>query len=170
MPRPGRSFREVRTERLTNPEVASHYLNLALEESPDSFLKALRNVAQARQMTKVAEDAGIQRESLYRALSDEGNPTWETFTSILTAVGLRLMIATPEGLVGPAPPPTRSDSQLAGISSVGERANPHSPHSSIGPKVVNIDQWSSLISSRQKKYEELDESTNEPTLQEALCG
>jgi probable addiction module antidote protein len=43
-------------------------------------------------MTKVAKDAGIQRESLYRALSDHGNPTLDTLTGVLSALGLKLSV------------------------------------------------------------------------------
>ena len=51
-------------------------------------------MAQARQVAKVAQDAGIQRESLYRALSEDGNPTLETLTAVLEALGLRLAVAS----------------------------------------------------------------------------
>jgi probable addiction module antidote protein len=80
-------------ERLANPEVAAHYLNATMEHSPDQLLAALKNVAQARQMVKVAKDAGVQRETLYRSLAEGGNPTLETLTSVLSAVGLRLAFA-----------------------------------------------------------------------------
>ena len=88
------SYREALLRDLTNPVEAEHYLNAVLEGYPEGFLKALRNVAQARQMAKVAQDAGIQRESLYRALSEDGNPTLETLTAVLEALGLRLAVAS----------------------------------------------------------------------------
>jgi probable addiction module antidote protein len=88
------SYREALLQDLSDPLEAEHYLNAVLEDYPDGFLKALRNVAQARQMAKVAQDAGIQRESLYRALSEDGNPTLETLTAVLDALGLRLAVAT----------------------------------------------------------------------------
>jgi len=84
---------------LSDPNEATHYLNAVLEDYPQGFLKALRNVAQARQMAKVAADSGIPRESLYRALSDNGNPTWDTLTAVLAALGLRLSIASGDGVV-----------------------------------------------------------------------
>ena len=95
-----RPYREALLADLADPEEAKHYLNAVLEDYPTGFLKALRNVAQARQMAKVAQDAGIQRESLYRALSDDGNPTLETLTAVLSAVGLKISIATVEEAVG----------------------------------------------------------------------
>jgi probable addiction module antidote protein len=88
------TYREALLESLADPNEAAHYLNAVLEDYPEGFLKALRNVAQARQMAKVAEEAGIQRESLYRALSDGGNPTLDTFTSVLAALGLRMTISS----------------------------------------------------------------------------
>jgi probable addiction module antidote protein len=90
------SYREALMEALADPAEAAAYLNAALEDSPESFLKALGNVAQARQMTKVAQDAGIQRETLYRSFSSTGNPTFTTLSSVLHAVGLRLFIGAEE--------------------------------------------------------------------------
>lgn len=88
-----RPYREVLLANLTNPIEAEGYLNAVLEEYPEGFLKALRNVAQARQMAKVAQEAGLQRESLYRVLAEDGNPTLETLTAVLKAVGLKISIA-----------------------------------------------------------------------------
>src|ERR1035437_9297820 len=93
MTRKTRPYRELLMERLVNPEVAAYYLNAALEDSPEAFLKALKNVSQARQMAKVAKDAGVQRETLYRSLSEHGNPTFETLSSVLGALGMKLSIA-----------------------------------------------------------------------------
>lgn len=52
----------------------------------------LRHVAEAQGMAKIAERVGIQRESLYRALSPKGNPTLRTLVAVLDAAGLRLAI------------------------------------------------------------------------------
>lgn len=83
-----RPYRDLRLERLANPEVAAHYLNATMQNSPTELLNALKNVAKARQMAKVAKDSGLQRETLYRSLSEQGNPTWDTLTAVLAAVGL----------------------------------------------------------------------------------
>jgi transcriptional regulator with XRE-family HTH domain len=56
------------------------------------FLTALREVAQARTMSRVARDAGITRESLYRATSGEGNPTLDTLDSVLDVLGMGLTV------------------------------------------------------------------------------
>jgi probable addiction module antidote protein len=57
---------------------------------------ALRQVAQAQGMDAVADRAGIQRESLYRALSPKGNPTLKTLLAILAGAGLRLAVIRAE--------------------------------------------------------------------------
>jgi len=86
------SYRQSLLDGLQDPVEASAYLNAALKDSPQAFLKALKNVAQARQVSRVAKDAGIQRETLYRSFSEQGNPTFETLSSILEALGMKLSI------------------------------------------------------------------------------
>jgi probable addiction module antidote protein len=80
-----------------DPAFADDYLRAALEESEEpgghaALLGALRHVAEAQGMALVAERAGIQRESLYRALSPKGNPTLKTLLAVLNAAGLRLAV------------------------------------------------------------------------------
>jgi probable addiction module antidote protein len=92
-----RPYREALLEALADPNEVVHYVNAALEDSPEMFLKALRNVAQARhQMAHVAKQAGVARESVYRALSSEGNPRLDTLHSILHALGLDIKVAAKE--------------------------------------------------------------------------
>jgi probable addiction module antidote protein len=88
------SHRERLIEELrADPELAAAYLNEAAhEEDPRIYLIALRNVAEAQGMAKVAKAAGVPRESLYRALSPKGNPRLSTFHAILKAAGLKLAI------------------------------------------------------------------------------
>ena len=75
-------------------EFAAEYLKAAMADEEESavLLIALRHVAEAYEMPQVAEMAGIQRESLYRALSPRGNPTLKTLTAVLKAVGLKLSV------------------------------------------------------------------------------
>jgi probable addiction module antidote protein len=76
-------------------DFAAEYLKAALEEDdePGILLLALRRVAQARGgIAKVAKAAGIERESLYRALSAHGNPRLSTLVAVAKAVGLRLTV------------------------------------------------------------------------------
>jgi probable addiction module antidote protein len=77
-----------------NPEFAAEYLKAALEDAdePRVLLIALRHVAQARGIARIAKAAGIERESLYRALSARGNPRLSTLYAVAKAVGLRLTL------------------------------------------------------------------------------
>jgi len=88
MPTRTRDHQSWLLEKLANPRRAANYLNTALNDSPQMFLEAVRDVAQARQMTRVARNAGVTRESLYKATSPAGNPTFETFVAVLGAMGL----------------------------------------------------------------------------------
>ena len=92
MPKRTTPFRDDLLADLADPQEAASYLNAALEDSEEMFLVALRDVAEARQMAKVAEDAGIARESIYRMLAASGNPTYSSLLGILHAVGLTLTI------------------------------------------------------------------------------
>lgn len=79
-----------------DPELAAAYLQAASEDSeePAVLLIALRRVVSAYGMQNVANQAGIKRESLYRALSAKGNPTVKTLAAVLKTVGLRLTVTT----------------------------------------------------------------------------
>jgi probable addiction module antidote protein len=78
---------------LDNEEVIAEYLTVAAEDpNPDLLLVALANVAKARGMTRVAEDAGLARESLYKALSPGSHPRFETISAVLRALNVRLAI------------------------------------------------------------------------------
>ena len=80
-------------EFLDSEEAIQAYLEAALEDDdPKYFLKALNNVARARGMMEVAKQVGMPRESLYRALSDNGNPNYSTFMKILAGLGISLSI------------------------------------------------------------------------------
>jgi probable addiction module antidote protein len=82
-----------------NPEFAAEYLRAALEEEdePRVLLIALRRIAEARGgLAKVAKAAGIERESLYRALSTRGNPRLSTLVAVTKAVGLKLTVEAPQ--------------------------------------------------------------------------
>lgn len=93
MPKRTSDFREGLLADLADPEEAAHYLNAALEDSETMALIALRDVAEARQMAKVAKSAGVAREALYRMLCETGNPTFENLFAIVRSVGLRLEFA-----------------------------------------------------------------------------
>ncbi|HEY4759768.1 MAG TPA: addiction module antidote protein [Thermoguttaceae bacterium] len=90
------SHDEVMIKRLRkNRAFAAEYLKAAMEdtEEPKVLLVALRHVAEARGgIAKVAKAAGIERESLYRALSPRGNPRLSTLFAVTKAMGLTLTV------------------------------------------------------------------------------
>ena len=75
-------------------DFAAEYLKAAMEDEdePRVLLIALRHIAQARGVAKIAKAAGIERESLYRALSASGNPRLSTLAAVTKAIGLRLTV------------------------------------------------------------------------------
>lgn len=78
-----------------DPELAAEYLRAALADldEPRVLLVALRHVAEAQGgIAKIAKRAGVQRESLYRALSTKGNPRLSTLLAVTRAVGLKLTV------------------------------------------------------------------------------
>src|SRR3954465_1301093 len=80
-------------EHLRTPEEMAAYLDAWFEEAPDDaagIARALGDIARARGMTQVARDAGLSRESLYKALGEEGNPTFATVLKVARALGVRL--------------------------------------------------------------------------------
>ncbi len=83
------------TEYLRTPEDMAAYLDAWLTEAPDDatgIARALGDIARAKGMTQVAKDAGLSRESLYRALSPEGNPSFSTVLKVARALGVRLHV------------------------------------------------------------------------------
>ena len=90
------SHDEVMVKKLRErPRFAAEYLKAAMDEAddPEVLLIALRHVAEARGgLAKVAKAAGIERESLYRALSPNGNPRFSTLVGVMKAVGLKLTV------------------------------------------------------------------------------
>lgn len=89
------SHEEAIVRRIRNDqEFAAEYLKAALEDAdePRVLLIALRHVAKARGIANIAKAAGVQRESLYRALSANGNPRLSTLFAVAKAVGLKLTV------------------------------------------------------------------------------
>ena len=78
---------------LRTPEEMAAYLDAWLEEAPDDaagIAKALGDIARAKGMAQVARDAGLSRESLYKALSGERSPSFDTILKVVGALGLKL--------------------------------------------------------------------------------
>ncbi|MCA0244473.1 MAG: putative addiction module antidote protein [Proteobacteria bacterium] len=90
-------------DELKTPEDCAAFIRAAMAEAGDdpAFLAiALGEVARSAGMAKVARDAGLSREGLYKAVAPDGNPSFVTMTKILGALGLRLTVetaATPGG-------------------------------------------------------------------------
>ena len=80
-------------EYLGTPEEMAAYLEACLEEANGDaafVAKALGNIARAKGMSQVARDAGLSRESLYKALSGERSPGFDTILKVVAALGLKL--------------------------------------------------------------------------------
>ena len=90
------SFDDYVVKGLTDPTEAAAYIEAVLElDDPAALLVALRQVAKAHGMAEVARRADVGEKTLFRALSENGNPTLSTVHKVLHAVGLRLSV-TPE--------------------------------------------------------------------------
>lgn len=76
---------------LDDDAVIAEYLNAALEdENPDVFLQAVADVAKARGMSQLARDAGLGRESLYKAVAPGAKPRYDTVFRLVRALGIEL--------------------------------------------------------------------------------
>lgn len=88
-----RSFDEMISDNIKTPEEMATYLDEALESGTEAdFLLAIKDIAKLVGISKVAENAGLGRESMYKTLSETGNPKLDTLSSMLHALGLRLSI------------------------------------------------------------------------------
>jgi probable addiction module antidote protein len=85
-------------EHLETEQDMAAYLEAALEEGdPALVTAALGDIARAKGMTQIARETGLGRESLYKALSPEGNPEFATVLKVVKALGLRLHATAGEG-------------------------------------------------------------------------
>ena len=99
MPKARRTSRKTKTfrydvaEHLRTPREMAAYVDAWLAEAPDDaagIARALGDIARAKGMAQVARDAGLSRESLYKALSAGGNPSFATILKVARALGVRL--------------------------------------------------------------------------------
>lgn len=80
-------------EYLRTPEEMAAYLEACLEEANGDaafVAKALGNIARAKGMTEIARDTGLSRESLYKALSGERSPSFDTVLKVIGALGIKI--------------------------------------------------------------------------------
>ncbi len=83
-------------DHLNTPGEIAAYLDAILEEGDDKLLLvALRNVVKSKGFTKVAQGAGLRRETLYQSFSEDGNPRLSTLSGVLGQLGMRLSV-TPQ--------------------------------------------------------------------------
>lgn len=92
--RPSRPYSETLKEILSDPEVAALYLEESLEYGDmELFTEALKHVAEALGgMRQLSKKTKLNRETLYRTLSEAGNPRLNTLTKVLAAMGLRIRV------------------------------------------------------------------------------
>ncbi len=104
-----RKFEDHLHEMLRDPEYAVVYAQVALEDSVEELLYALREIAIAQGgVQRVAEESQHGRESLYKSLSKQGNPLVKTLDDILHALGMRLAVVRDEA----APPVAPDEDQV----------------------------------------------------------
>jgi len=92
MPRTKTSRYDV-AEHLRNPKEMAAYLEACLDEANGDaafIAKALGDIARAKGMSQVARDSGLSRESLYKALSGDRSPDFETVLRVVNALGIKL--------------------------------------------------------------------------------
>lgn len=81
-------------EYLESEEDIRHYLEAAFEDGDPALIRsAFSDVARARGITTLAKEAGVSRETLYKAFAENGNPTLDTLMKVTKALGVRLSIA-----------------------------------------------------------------------------
>ncbi len=86
-------YKEDLLEDLKDADYSAKYLSAAIRDSREAFLVALRDVVEARKgMAKVAREAGVNRENLYRLLSEDGNPRLSSLHAVLETLGLQLFV------------------------------------------------------------------------------
>jgi probable addiction module antidote protein len=102
-------------EQLRTPEEMAAYLDAWLAEAPDDaagIARALGDIARAKGMSQVARDAGLSRESLYKALSESGNPSFATILKVVRALGVRLHAQAAQPCTGASPPMSKTAALL----------------------------------------------------------
>ena len=87
-------YKEYLFESLKDPKAAAHYLNAAMEESSEAFTLALKDVVKALGggISPIAGRTGLNRESLYRMLSERGNPQLKSLNAVMDSLGLHLHV------------------------------------------------------------------------------
>jgi len=95
--KPSKPYEESLLKSLQDPNEAAEYLNASLEEAMETddiqlFLLALKDIAKAKGMSRVAGLAKLNRESMYKMLSRHGNPEFGSLWNLLNSLGLKFSI------------------------------------------------------------------------------
>ena len=89
----GTLFNDYMMEKLRDPELASHFISEAIEEHDPEYLKvALGDIVKAYGVGDISEKSGLSRQTIYKMLSESGNPTHKNLVAILDAIGLELTV------------------------------------------------------------------------------
>jgi probable addiction module antidote protein len=89
----GTSFNSYLIERLRDPLIACNYITEAIEEHDPEYLKvALGDIVKAYGVAEISEKSGLSRQTIYKMLSEGGNPTHKNLVAILDAIGLELTV------------------------------------------------------------------------------
>ncbi len=95
----GTSFNEYLMEKLKDPELACHFISEAMQEHDPEYLKvALGEIVKAYGVGYISDQTGIGRQTIYKMLSEKGNPTHRNLVAILDALGLELMVRPKKSL------------------------------------------------------------------------
>lgn len=90
------NYKEWLNDELKNPKLAIAYLNEAIKDEDQAvFLLALKDVIEANggDMTKIAKQAQLNRQNLYRMLSQKGNPRWDSILSLFNALNIQVQLS-----------------------------------------------------------------------------
>src|SRR3990172_1522799 len=116
MPKRTSSYHDRLLEDLRDPQEAANYINAAIEDgSPEMLLLALRHVAEAHKMSRVAKSAGVAREAIYRILSRRGNPRLSSLWGLFPTLGLEFVVrpcSRPAKRVKPEPKEAKKTPRL----------------------------------------------------------
>ena len=89
----GTSFNDYLMEKLKDPELACHFISEAMTEHDPDYLKvALGDIVKAYGVGYISEQTGLGRQTIYKMLSEKGNPTHKNLVAILDALGLELTV------------------------------------------------------------------------------
>jgi probable addiction module antidote protein len=117
-----KNYQAWKLKKLSNPVFAANYLNEIEKSSPELVLSAIQNVVRAREVSAIAKEAGVAREHIYRAFTEQGNPTISTFREVLKAVGVKFHFEPIELSIPPfsPPSPTQNNAEQGSMSGTSQ--------------------------------------------------